>query len=91
MLAIVFALDKFWSYLIGSSIVVFTDHATLKYLMTKQDAKSHLKGWILLLQEFEIISKDKKRVENVVADLLSRLVVEDLSTRVPIVVTFLDK
>ena len=42
LLAVVFALDKFRSYLIGSQIVVFTDQATLKYLMAKQDAKPHL-------------------------------------------------
>ena len=71
-LAIVFALDKFRSYLIGSPIVVFTDHAALKYLMTKQDAKPRLIWWILLLQEFDITIKDKKGVENVVADHLIR-------------------
>ena len=42
LLAVVFALDKFRSYLIGSQIVVFIDHATLKYLMAKQDAKPRL-------------------------------------------------
>ena len=35
LLAVVFALDKFRSYLIGSPIVVFTDHSTLKYLISK--------------------------------------------------------
>ena len=54
LLAVVFVLDKFRSYLIGSLIVVFTDHSALKYLMTKQDAKPHMIRWILLLQEFEI-------------------------------------
>ena len=49
LLAVVFALDKFRSYLIGLQIVVFTDHAALKYLMGKQDAKPHLIQWILLL------------------------------------------
>ena len=49
LLAIVFALDKFRAYLVGSFIVVFTDHSTLKYLLTKQDAKARLIRWILLL------------------------------------------
>ena len=71
LLAIVFALDKFRSYLIGSPIVVFTDHTALKYFMTKQDAKSRLIRWILLLQEFDITINDKKGVENVVVDHLS--------------------
>ncbi|RVW78259.1 Transposon Tf2-2 polyprotein [Vitis vinifera] len=73
LLAVVYALDKFRAYLIGSSIVVFTDHSALKYLLTKQDAKARLIRWILLLQEFNLQIRDKKGVENVVADHLSRL------------------
>ncbi|RVW61706.1 Retrovirus-related Pol polyprotein from transposon 297 [Vitis vinifera] len=65
----------FRAYLVGSSIVVFTDHSALKYLLTKQDAKARLIRWILLLQEFNLQIRDKKGVENVVADHLSRLVI----------------
>ena len=53
----------------------FTYHTTLKYLLTKEDAKPRLIQWILLFQEFDISIKDKKGVENVVANHLSRLVV----------------
>ncbi|RVW30992.1 Retrovirus-related Pol polyprotein from transposon opus [Vitis vinifera] len=60
LLAVVFALDKFRAYLVGSSIVVFTDHSALKYLLTKQDAKARLIRWILLLQEFNLQIRDKK-------------------------------
>ncbi|XP_058222963.1 uncharacterized protein LOC131332682 [Rhododendron vialii] len=91
LLAVVFALDKFWSYLVGSPIIVYTDHAALKYLFTKQDAKARLIRWILLLQEFNITIKDKKGVENVVADHLSRLEFEDSSSKLPIVDTFPDE
>ncbi|RVW79442.1 Retrovirus-related Pol polyprotein from transposon opus [Vitis vinifera] len=57
LLAMVFALDKFRAYLVGSSIIVFTDHSTLK---------------------------DKKGVENVVADHLSRLAITHNSHVLPI-------
>ncbi|RDX94083.1 Retrovirus-related Pol polyprotein, partial [Mucuna pruriens] len=50
LLAIVFSLDKFRSYLLGSKIVVFSDHAALRYLLKKPDAKPRLIRWMLLLQ-----------------------------------------
>ena len=75
LLAVVYALDKFQAYLAGSDIVIFTDYSTLKYLLTKQDAKARLIRWVLLLQEFNLQIKDKKGVENVVADHLSRLTI----------------
>ncbi|RVX16583.1 Retrovirus-related Pol polyprotein from transposon 17.6 [Vitis vinifera] len=84
LLAVVFALDKFRAYLVGSSIVVFTDHSALKYLLTKQDAKARLIRWILLLQKFNLQIRDKKGVENVVADHLSRLVIAHDSHGLPI-------
>jgi hypothetical protein len=48
-------------------------------------------GWILLLQEFDLSIKDKKGVENVVADHLSRLVVDDYLEIMPIKDTFPDE
>ncbi|XP_061360425.1 uncharacterized protein LOC133304398 [Gastrolobium bilobum] len=60
MLAVVYALDKFRPYLIRSKIIVFTDHAALKYLMSKQDAKPRLLRWMLLFQEFDLEIRDKK-------------------------------
>ncbi|RVW33944.1 Retrovirus-related Pol polyprotein from transposon 17.6 [Vitis vinifera] len=60
LLAVVFALDKFRAYLVGSFIIVFTDHSALKYLLTKQDAKARLIRWILLLQEFDLQIRRRK-------------------------------
>jgi len=79
LLAIVFACDKFRSYLVGSPVVVFSDHAALKYLFLKMDSKASLVWWILLLQEFDITIKDKKGIENVIAYHLSRLTIDSTS------------
>ncbi|GJW07654.1 reverse transcriptase domain-containing protein [Tanacetum coccineum] len=73
MLAVVYALEKFRPYLVLSKTIVYTDHSAIKYLMAKQDAKSRLLRWILLLQEFNLEIRDKKGAENVAADHLSRL------------------
>ncbi|GKA21421.1 reverse transcriptase domain-containing protein, partial [Tanacetum coccineum] len=51
----------------------YTNHSALKYLLAKQDAKPRLLRWILLLQEFDVIIRDKKGAENLAADHLSRL------------------
>ncbi|CAN6459158.1 unnamed protein product [Victoria cruziana] len=71
LLAVVFALKKFRSYVLGSRVIIYTDHAALKYLLSKKDSKPRLIRWILLLQEFDLEIRDKKDSENVVADHLS--------------------
>ncbi|XP_073017763.1 uncharacterized protein [Primulina eburnea] len=91
MLAVVFAFDKFRAYLIGTKVIIFADHAAIRYLFAKNDAKPRLIRWILLLQEFDFEVKDKKGSENQVADHLSRLELEDKKEEGAIQETFPDE
>jgi len=54
LLVVVFAFDKFRSYLVGTKIIVYIDHATIRYLMAKMDDKARLIRLVLLLQEFNM-------------------------------------
>nr|GEW78803.1 reverse transcriptase domain-containing protein [Tanacetum cinerariifolium] len=73
MLAVVYAFEKFRSYLIMNKSIVYTDHSALKYLFAKKDAKARLLRWILLLQEFDFKVIDTKGAGNYAANHLSRL------------------
>ncbi|GKC56615.1 reverse transcriptase domain-containing protein, partial [Tanacetum coccineum] len=73
LLAVVYAFEKFRPYLVLSKTIVYTDHSALKYLLAKQDVKPRLLWWILLLQKFDVIIRDKKGAENLAADHLLRL------------------
>jgi len=48
-LAVIFGFEKFRPYLIGSYVIVYTDHFALKHLLSKKDANPRLVIWILLL------------------------------------------
>nr|GEU68121.1 DNA-directed DNA polymerase [Tanacetum cinerariifolium] len=73
MLAVVYAFENFWSYLIMNKSIVYTDHSALKYLFANKDSKVRLLRWVLLLQEFTFKVIDTKRAENLAADHLSQL------------------
>nr|GEW09575.1 DNA-directed DNA polymerase [Tanacetum cinerariifolium] len=71
MLAMVYAFEKFRSYLIMNTSIVYTDHSALKYLFAKKDSKVRFLRWVLLLQEFTFKVIDTKGAENLAADHLS--------------------
>ena len=72
-------------------MIVYTDHAAIKYLVTKKESKLRLLRWILLLQEFNLVIKDKKGCENFVADHLSRLHNTEVTSEEEIVEEFPDE
>ena len=72
-LAVVFACDKFRSYIVDSKVIFHTNHVVIKYLMEKKDAKPRLIRWVLLLQEFDLHITNRKGADNPVDENLSRL------------------
>lgn len=67
---VLFAFDKFCSYLIDLKEIEYTDHSSLKFLLAKKDVESRLIRWILLLQEFDLEIKYKRGTKNLVANHL---------------------
>lgn len=55
----VFEFDNFLFYLLGTNVIVHTNHSTLRYLMAKKNEKLRLIGWALLLREFDFEKKDR--------------------------------
>ena len=53
LLTIVYTFDKFRAYRVGQKVTVYSDHAALKYLLSKKDVKPRLLRWILMLQELD--------------------------------------
>ncbi|GJY26577.1 reverse transcriptase domain-containing protein [Tanacetum coccineum] len=84
MLAVVYAFEKFRSYLVMNKCTVYTDHSALKYLFAKKDSKARLLRWVLLLQEFDFDVVDTKGAENLAADHLLRLDPKEINEKFPL-------
>jgi hypothetical protein len=69
----VYALQKFHHYLLGTPFKLFTNHSTLKYLVNKPVLGGRIYHWLFLFQEFEFEVVVKLGKYNVGLDHLSRL------------------
>jgi hypothetical protein len=70
--AIIWALNKFRTWIFGSPITIFADSNPLTYLTASAPKSAKLSRWILALQEFDITFKYVKGRNHVVPDYLSR-------------------
>lgn len=77
--------------MIGPKVIIYINHAALRYLLFKKDAIAKLIRWILLQQEFELEIQDKKGSENVVVDHLSMLNLEFNGKEIPLNESFPDE
>ncbi|KAG8490827.1 hypothetical protein CXB51_013928 [Gossypium anomalum] len=70
--AIVFALKVWRHHLYGEKCNIFTDHKSLKYIMTHKDLNLRQRRWLELLKDYELVIDYHPVKANVVADALSR-------------------
>src|SRR3989442_5751825 len=70
--AVVFALKIWIHYLCGETFQIFTDHQSLKYLMTQKELNARQRRWLELLKDYDCTIEYHPGKANVVADALSR-------------------
>nr|GFC93702.1 reverse transcriptase [Tanacetum cinerariifolium] len=70
--AVVFALKIWRHYLYGKSCDVFTDHKSLKYILTQRELNMRQRRWLELLKDYDTNIQYHPGKANVVADALSK-------------------
>ena len=70
--AVVFALKIWRHYLYGEKCKIYTDHKSLKYLLTQKELNLRQRRWLKLFKDYDCIIYYHSEKDNVVADALSR-------------------
>ena len=78
---VVFALKIWRHYLYGEKCRIFTDHKSLKYLLTQKDLNLRQRRWLELFKDYDCIIDYHPEKANVVADALSRKMISTLSLK----------
>ena len=76
-----FALKIWRDYLYGEKRIIFTDHKSLKYLLTRKDLNLRQHQWLELFKDYDYIIDYHLGKENVVANALSRKMIYALSLK----------
>ena len=79
--AVVFALKIWRHYLYGEKCRIFTDHKSLKYLLTQKDLNLRQSRWLELLKDYDCIIDYHPGKANVVADALSRKMISTMTLK----------
>lgn len=80
LLAVIFAIEKFRCYVEGSFFYVVTDHIALKWLQNLSNPSGRLARMSIRLSQFDFKVIHRKGSLNIVADALSRITSENIST-----------
>lgn len=80
LLGVIFALNKFRTYIQGAKLVIRTDHQALTFIGRCRLMSERLARWTLVLGQFDYTIEHVKGKDNVVADTLSRYPQDQLAS-----------
>ena len=78
---VVFALKIWQHYLYGEKCRIFTNHKSLKYLLTQKDLNLRQRRWLELFKDYDYIIDHHPGKANVVEDVLSRKMISALTLK----------
>ena len=70
--AVVLALKLWRHYLFGEKCKIYTDHKSLKYIITQKELNMRQRRWLELIKDYDLEILYHPGKANVVADALSR-------------------